>query len=67
MDAVLGRYQVRVDESGLVLTHPSHISFGLTSNEALQLLDFLKVHQQTFKAMQLVAEAHGEVKKEKAV
>ena len=55
MSAILGRYRVRVDEMGLVLTHPTHISFDLTPGEALQLLEFLKVYQETFMAMQLDA------------
>jgi len=33
-------------DSGFVLTHPSGISFDLTSDEALELLNFLKVYRQ---------------------
>jgi hypothetical protein len=47
MDAIIGRYRVRMGDSGLVLTHPSGISFDLTADEALDLLDFLKVYRQT--------------------
>ena len=43
MDAVVfGRFRVQIEDSGLVLTHPSKISFDLTHDEALQLLDILK-------------------------
>ncbi len=47
MDAIIGRYRVRMGDTGLVLTHPSGISFDLTADEALDLLDFLKVYRQT--------------------
>ena len=47
MDAILERYKVHMSDSGLVLTHPTGISFDLTADEALELLDFLKVYRQT--------------------
>lgn len=47
MDAIIGRYRARMENSGLVLTHPTGISFDLTADEALELLDFLKVYRQT--------------------
>ena len=47
MDAIIGRYKVRMEESGLVLTHPSGISFDITKDEALELLDFLLVYRRT--------------------
>ncbi len=47
MDAIIGRYKVRVEDLGIVLTHPSGISFEITAEEALDLQDFLKVYRQT--------------------
>jgi hypothetical protein len=47
MDAIFGRYKVRMEDSGLVLTHPSGISFDITADEALALSDFLKVYRRT--------------------
>lgn len=47
MDAIIGRYRVHMGDTGLVLTHPSGISFDLTADEALDLLDFLKVYRQS--------------------
>jgi hypothetical protein len=47
MDAIIGRYKVRIEDSGIVLTHPSGISFEITAEEALDLQDFLKVYRQT--------------------
>lgn len=47
MDAIIGRYKVRVEDTGIILTHPSGISFEITAEEALDLQDFLKVYRQT--------------------
>jgi hypothetical protein len=47
MDAILGRYRVHINDTGLALTHPAGISFDITANEALAFLDFLESHQQT--------------------
>lgn len=47
MDANIGRYSVRMEHTGLVLTHPSGISFDLTTDETLELLDFLNVYRKT--------------------
>jgi hypothetical protein len=47
MDVIIGRYKVRMEDSGLILTHPSGISFDMTADEALELQDFLKVYRRT--------------------
>ncbi len=47
MDVILERYRARMGDSGLILTHPSGIKFDLTADEALELLDFLKVYVRT--------------------
>ena len=47
MDAIIERYRVRIDDSGCVLTHPAGIRFDLTADEALELLQFLKVYIRT--------------------
>jgi hypothetical protein len=47
MDAIIGRYKVRMEDSGIILTHPSGISFEITSKEALDFEDLLKVYRQT--------------------
>jgi len=41
MDAFIGRYKVRMEKSGLVLQHPTGISFDLLPNEALELWKFI--------------------------
>jgi hypothetical protein len=47
MDAIIGRYKVRMEGWEIILTHPSGISFDITAEEALDLQDFLKVYRQT--------------------
>jgi len=47
MYAAIGKYKVRMEESGLVLRHATGISFDLTSEETLGLLNFLEAYQQT--------------------
>ncbi|GCE03208.1 hypothetical protein [Dictyobacter aurantiacus] len=52
MDAIVGRYRAHMEESGLVLKHPSGISFDLTPEEALGLLDFITAYRPTLLALQ---------------
>ena len=47
MDAIIGRYKVRMEDTGIVLTHPSGISFEIKAEEALDLQNFLKIYRQT--------------------
>ncbi len=37
MEAIIGRYRARMEESGLVLKHSAGISFDLTVDETLEL------------------------------
>jgi hypothetical protein len=46
MYAIIGKYKVRMEESGLILRHATGISFDLTAEETLGLLDFIKAYQQ---------------------
>jgi hypothetical protein len=46
MEAIIGRYRVTMEEDGLVLKHPSKISFDLTIDEALGLVDFINVYRE---------------------
>ncbi len=46
MDAFIGRYRTRLQETGLILRHATGISFDLTVDEALGLLNFLSVYRQ---------------------
>ena len=46
MDAFIGRYKVRMEETGLVLQHPTGISFDLLPNEALELWKFINFYRE---------------------
>ena len=52
MDAIIGRYRVRMEEMGLILKHTSGISFDLNPDETLNLLDFINAYRQTLLMMQ---------------
>ncbi len=46
MDASIGRYKVRMEESGLVLQHPTGICFDLLPGEALELWKFIGFYRE---------------------
>ena len=52
MDAIIGRYRLRIEEMGLIITYGGGISFELTPEETLGLFDFLSVYQQTLITLQ---------------
>ncbi len=52
MDAIVGRYRARMEETGLILRHASGINFDLTPEETLGLLDFINAYRQTLLALQ---------------
>ncbi len=52
MDAIVGRYRARMEESGLILRHASGINFDLTPEETLGLLDFINAYRQTLLMLQ---------------
>jgi len=51
MDAIIGKYRMHMEETGLILKHSSGISFDLTPEESLGLLDFLSAYRQTLQAI----------------
>ena len=51
MDAIIGKYRMRMEETGLILKHASGISFDLTPEEALGLLDFLSVYREALQGI----------------
>jgi hypothetical protein len=46
MDAIIGRYKVRMEETGLVLRHPTGLNFDLEPNEVLGLWKFIDFYRQ---------------------
>ena len=52
MNSVFGRYSVHLEETGLVLTHPTKISFDMTLDEAYKLLEILKCNEQLLTSSQ---------------
>ena len=67
MDAIIGRYRVRMEENGLVLGHVSGIKFDLTVDEAVGLKNFLNVYSQTLSALQEDHERHTDPCMERVV
>jgi hypothetical protein len=59
MDAIIGRYRVRMEEGmGLVLRHPTGISFDLNPSETIGLLHFLNAYRENLAAMERETEPH---------
>lgn len=58
MDAIIGKYRVRMEETGLILTHSTRFSFDLTLDEVVRLMEFIKVYQAAIAAAQRDIEAH---------
>ena len=52
MDAMIGRYRACMEPTGLILRHATGISFDLTPDETLGLLNFLHAYRQTLLALQ---------------
>ncbi len=52
MDAIIGKYRARMEENGLILTHPTGISFDLTLDEAVGLMEYISTYQATIAAAQ---------------
>lgn len=52
MDAIIGRYRAHMEETGLILKHATGLSFELTVNETLGLLNFISVYREALLALQ---------------
>ena len=53
MDAIIGRYKVRMEETGLILKHPSGLSFDFLPNEVLGLWNFIDFYREQLSDTQL--------------
>lgn len=63
MDVLIGKYKFRVEEWGLILTHPVGMSFDLTLEEAEGLMEFIK----SYRAAIAVAQCDTEPRIERVV
>jgi hypothetical protein len=52
MDAIIGRYRAHMEETGLILRHATGLSFELTVDETLGLLNFINVYRDALLALQ---------------
>jgi hypothetical protein len=52
MDAIIGRYQICIEQKGLTLTHPTNFSFALTIDETLRLAAFINIYKSALIATQ---------------
>ncbi len=46
VDAIIGRYRLHMEDTGLILRHVSGINFDMTPAEALGLLNFLSAYRE---------------------
>jgi hypothetical protein len=46
VDAIIGRYRLRMEDTGLILRHVSGINFDMAPDEALGLLNFLSAYRE---------------------
>ncbi len=47
MDAIIGRFKVSIEETGLILKHEVGVSFDLTIEETLGLFNFINAYRGT--------------------
>ena len=65
MDAIIGRYKVCMEETGLVLKHPTGLSFQFLPDEALELGNFINLYRKSLAEMQCNTEPqHKEINTE---
>lgn len=50
MDRMIGKYRARMKETGLVLIHPVGISFDLSPDQAVELMEFIDGFQDAIEA-----------------
>ncbi|HKV58968.1 MAG TPA: hypothetical protein VJO32_11835 [Ktedonobacteraceae bacterium] len=46
----IGKYGVHMEEAGLILVHPTGISFALTQDETVALMRFIKVYHDAIES-----------------
>ena len=58
MDAIIGRYRLCMEETGLLLKHEAGIIFDMTPGETLGLLNFLSAYRENLETMAGETEPH---------
>ncbi len=58
MDAIIGRYRLRMEETGLLLTHEAGIMFDMTPGETLGLLNFISAYRENLETVERETEPH---------
>ena len=53
MDAIIGRYRLRMEETGLFLTHEAGIIFDMTPGETLGLLNFISAYRENLETIEV--------------
>ena len=56
MDAIIGRYRLRMEETGLLLKHEAGIIFDMTPDETLGLLNFISAYRENLETMEVETE-----------
>ena len=52
MDAIIGKYRVRMEETGLVIKHPTGLSFDLLPDEVIALGNFIECYRESLAEVQ---------------
>ena len=52
MDAIIGKYRVRMEETGLVIKHPTGLSFDLLPDEVIGLGNFIECYRESLAEVQ---------------
>ena len=52
MDAIIGKYRVRMEEIGLIIKHPTGLSFELLPEEVIGLGNFIDCYRESLAEVQ---------------
>ena len=52
MDAIIGKYRVQMEETGLVIKHPTGLSFDLLPDEVIGLGNFIDCYRESLVELQ---------------
>ncbi|MFL5586193.1 MAG: hypothetical protein ACJ797_24430 [Ktedonobacteraceae bacterium] len=58
MDAIIGRYRLRMEKTGLLLRHEAGIIFDMTPGETLGLLNFISAYRENLETVEPETEPH---------